>query len=96
MGRWDGHTLKLGGVGRMAAEHRSIVAADCGGREMSEAVRRPGQKIMKRAGGGWCPFCRPVLDCPKSLDVFLLHDKHTTHTTSFASPHPTYPREFSL
>jgi len=31
VGRWDGHTLNLGGVGRIAAEHRSVVAADCGG-----------------------------------------------------------------
>jgi len=32
VGRWDGHTLNSGGVGRMAAEHHSVVAADCGGR----------------------------------------------------------------
>ena len=32
----------------------------------------------------------------KAQDVFVLQDKHTTHTTSFASPHPTYPREFSM
>ena len=31
VGCWDGHTLNLGGVGRMAAEHRSVVAVDCGG-----------------------------------------------------------------
>ena len=24
VGRWDDHTLNLGGVGRMAAEHRSM------------------------------------------------------------------------
>ena len=24
VGRWDGHTLNLGGVGRMAAEHRAL------------------------------------------------------------------------
>ena len=36
VGRWDGHTLNyLGGVGRMAAEHRCVVAA---GRD--ERVRR--------------------------------------------------------
>ena len=34
VGRWDGHTLNLGVVGRMAAEHRSVVAADRGGCEM--------------------------------------------------------------
>ena len=39
MGRWDGHTLNLGGVGRMAAEHRSVVAAIAARRdEMSEAA----------------------------------------------------------
>ena len=27
VGRWDGHTLNLGGVGRMAAEHLIVVAA---------------------------------------------------------------------
>jgi hypothetical protein len=32
VGRWDGHTQNLGGVGRMAAEHRSVVAAERGGR----------------------------------------------------------------
>ena len=32
VGRCDGHTLNLGGVGRMAAEHRSVVAAERGGR----------------------------------------------------------------
>ena len=31
VGRWDGHTLNLGGVGRMAAEHRCVVAADPAG-----------------------------------------------------------------
>ena len=31
VGCWDDHTLNLGGVGRMAAEHRSVVAVDCGG-----------------------------------------------------------------
>jgi hypothetical protein len=40
VGRWDGHTLNSGGVGRMAAEHHSVVAADCGGRD--EPMRRPG------------------------------------------------------
>ena len=25
VGHWDGHTLNLGGVGRMAAEHRCVV-----------------------------------------------------------------------
>jgi hypothetical protein len=35
VGRWDGHTLNLGGVGRMAAEHRSVVvAADVAACEM--------------------------------------------------------------
>jgi len=27
VGHWDGHTLNLGGVGRMAAEHLIVVAA---------------------------------------------------------------------
>ena len=40
VGRWDGHTLNLGGVSRMAAEHRSVVAADRGGVEMSEAAAK--------------------------------------------------------
>ena len=40
VGRWGGHTLNLGGVDRMAAEHRSVVAADRGGREMSEAAAK--------------------------------------------------------
>ena len=31
VGRWDGHTLNLGGVGRMAAEHRCVVSSGCGG-----------------------------------------------------------------
>jgi len=31
VGCWDGHTLNLGGVGRMAAEHRSVVAAEAAG-----------------------------------------------------------------
>ena len=39
MGRWDGHTLNLGGVGRMAAEHRSVVAAIAARRD--EMRRRP-------------------------------------------------------
>ena len=39
VGRWDGHTLNSGGVGRMAAEHRSVVAADAVG-------------VMRRPGGG--------------------------------------------
>ena len=38
LGRWDGHTLNLGGVGRMAAEHRCVVAVDCGG---VHEMRRP-------------------------------------------------------
>ena len=25
VGRWDGHALNLGGVGRMAAEHRRLL-----------------------------------------------------------------------
>ena len=37
VGHWDGHTRNLGGVGRMAAEHRSVVAADGAACEM----RRP-------------------------------------------------------
>ena len=31
VGRWDGHALNLGGVGRMAAEHRCVVSSGCGG-----------------------------------------------------------------
>ena len=46
VGRWDGHTLNLGGVGRMAAEHRSVVAADCGGRD--ERVRRRKRLVKQR------------------------------------------------
>ena len=41
-GRWDGHTLNLGGVGRMAAEHRCVVAADRAGVRESEA---PAEKL---------------------------------------------------
>ena len=39
VGRWDGHTLNSGGVGRMAAEHRSVVAA--GVMSDEAAWRRP-------------------------------------------------------
>ena len=39
VGRWDGHTLNLGGVGRMAAEHRCVVAAGVMSHEA--AWRRP-------------------------------------------------------
>ena len=38
VGHWDGHTLNLGGVGRMAAEHRSVVAADRAGVRDGEAA----------------------------------------------------------
>ena len=33
VGRWDGHTLNLGGVGRMAAEHHCVVSSGSRGRD---------------------------------------------------------------
>ena len=39
MGRWDGHTLNLGGVGRMAAEHLIVVAAIAAAGWMSKNER---------------------------------------------------------
>ena len=47
VGHWDGHTLNLGGVGRMAAVHRSVVAAE--GRACERRRRRKNEALLKRA-----------------------------------------------
>ena len=51
VGRWDGHTLNSGGVDRMAAEPRSVVAEDRGGRDqMSERGGGKIERLLSKRG----------------------------------------------